>query len=178
MDIGGGDGDANVLADQGLIAWNLKVVSGAAGAVEINPGLGVAIKFLPLIGDGLNGTVWIDPIVQHCGECASLFCNTSNGHTSGGWFIDIVDVKSHRLLGCVAGVIGGDDGEGVGGFCFVVWIGCKGDVSCCGVNREFRSVVVVIGFQAVSNRGGIGCGSGIDDLVCAAVFINGGCCAR
>ena len=79
------------------------------------------------------------------------------------------------MLGTVAGVVGGDDGEVVAGLCVVDRIDQEGGLTRAAVDGEGSSFVVVIGFEAVGDRGGIGCGGGTDELIGAAVFINGRC---
>ena len=77
-------------------------------------------------------------------------------------------------------MVGGEDGEGVGGLGFVVGVSGESDRSCGGVNGEGRSVVAVIGLEGVSDGGVsdvsdvvIGSGSGVDDLSGASVFRDG-----
>ena len=69
------------------------------------------------------------------------------------------------MLGCVAGVIGGDDGEDVAGLGFIIRINVEGDLTGAVVDGEGGSVVVVIGFKGVGDGGVVCCGGGIDQLV-------------
>ena len=103
------------------------------------------------------------------------FRATGDRQCAGGCDVESIDGERHRLLRRIAGCIGRDDGEGVGGLCFVVRISEEGDFPRGAVDGKGGSVVVVVGFKAVAKGGVIGCDGCIDDLVCTAVFINRSC---
>ena len=77
-------------------------------------------------------------------------------------------------------MVGGEDGEGVGGLGFVVGVSGESDRSCGGVNGEGSGVVAVVGLEGVSDGWvrdvsgvPIGCGSGVDELSGARIFRDG-----
>ena len=123
-------------------------------------------------------------IVFYCGgiddlTCAAIFIKRSCDATwCEDWRQFVKDSQGNGLLRKVTSLIGSDNGKGVGGLCCIDGIGCEGDLPRGAVDGEGCCIVVIVGFEAIGNREIICCWSGIDDLTCTTVVINGRCGAR
>ena len=87
-------------------------------------------------------------------------------------FVEVINRQGDRLTAGIAGGIGGDDGETVAGFAFIIRIAGQCDRAGRGIDAEQGTVTG--GAQAIAELTGVGSNGSPDHLTCPDVLIHTG----